>query len=79
MKYFTFLKPVFSLGMLVFLSYMVLASFLIFKYLGTSVGAFWFVIVYSLSACVGYVVARALGNPDGVIWPFARKWWNEKE
>ena len=80
MKNFKFLKPAFTVGMLVLLSFLLIANLLIFKYIvGAGMGAAWFVAVEELSVILGYVVAKGFGNSDSIPWSFARKWWPEEE
>ena len=75
MKDLKFLKPVFSLGMLIMLSFLLIANLLIFKYVPTGVGAFWFVLVEELAVVFGFIIARVADKDDTVIWWFAKKWW----
>lgn len=77
MKNLEFLKPVFSLGMLIVLAFLLIANLFIFKYVSNGLSAIWFVLVEELAVLFGYVIARSLKNPDEVIWGFAKKWWED--
>lgn len=77
MKNFTFLKPLFTVGMLVFLVIITLLNFLIFKYLGNW-STVWFIAVQELGMVVSYVIAKGFIGSDTIPWPFAKKWWPEE-
>ena len=78
MKHLVFLKPLFSLGILVFLAFLLFANLLVFKYLPTGAGAFWFILVEELAAIFGYIIARSIKNADVVMWGFAKEWWADE-
>ena len=77
MKNFTFLKPVFSQGMLIFLVLIALANFFSFSYLqGKEV--LYFILIQEAQIIVAYAITRMVDKDDKVIWPFAKKWWPEE-
>jgi len=75
MKNLEFLKPIFTLGMLVILAFILIVNLLIFKYIPSGTGAFWFVTIEELAVVLGYIISRNLKDPDKVVWGFAKKWW----
>lgn len=75
MKNFTFLKPVFTAGMLILLAIIAIANLLSFKYLSKSVGTVWFIMIQEIAVLLAYMITRNFNNADTVIWPFAKKWW----
>lgn len=78
MKNFTFLKPVFTVGGIIFLVLQFIVLLLIFKYIGASLGAAWFIAVLLFSSFVGFIIANGFEKSNHIPWGFARKWWPEE-
>ena len=76
MRNFKFLKPLFTVGMLIFLAVMTLMNLLIVKYLGDW-STLYFIIIQEVGMILAFVIAKGFEGSDTVIWPFAKKWWPE--
>lgn len=76
MKNFTLLKPLFTQGMLVFLSYFLVIDALIFGFVDDA-PSWHFVVVAEVAAIIGYIVAHNFRGANNIVWGFAKKWWEE--